>query len=135
MIPPESHWRTRAEQRLYVAFCELASSLLDYAAGADTLEGVKASPARLNWAATSLYYSIVHTARLLVFVPYGDFPTSHAQLPHCLERNESRFDDLACEVSSTECSASGPKNWSRSRFSSPSAFLGASRCPGCTFET
>jgi hypothetical protein len=55
------------------------------ATGADTLENAKNSSARLNWAATSLYYSIVHSARLVIFLVYGDFPTSHAKLPKCFD--------------------------------------------------
>lgn len=66
-------------------FASLHLPSYDYAAGADVVEAAKNGPTRLNWAATSLYYSIVHTARLLIFVAYGDFPTGHTQLPDCFD--------------------------------------------------
>jgi len=84
------YWRQSAEhssQRLYVAFCELASAALDYS------EGVSNRPnnERSNWASTALYYSIVHSARLLVFLPLGDFPTAHNKLSDCFRRDGERY--------------------------------------------
>lgn len=78
-------------QRLYVAFCELASAALDFSEGARTRFDVARNDERSNWASTALYYSIVHSARLLVFLPFGDFPTRHDLLASCfkLEGGES----------------------------------------------
>jgi len=82
------YWSQKPEQtsqRLYVAFCELASACLDYSEGVRTRLQVEPNDARSNWASTALYYSIVHSARLLVFLPFGDFPTSHAYLADCFQ--------------------------------------------------
>ena len=77
-ITPNQYWvnndRTR-DQQFYTAFCILVSACSDYAVGT-TLQRDN----RLNWACTALYYSLVHAARLIIFVDTGDFPTSHADL-------------------------------------------------------
>jgi hypothetical protein len=100
VIDPNSYWhdsREREAQYLYVAFCELASAVLDYCEGAT----MRSAPChdlhhrerrrdaayytRQNWAGTVLYYSLVHTARLLVFLACGDFPKGHGQLGQCFD--------------------------------------------------
>jgi len=45
-----------------------------------------ADTGRLNWASTCFYYSLVHLGRMLVFLPFGDFPRGHNQLGKCLTR-------------------------------------------------
>lgn len=75
----------QTSQRLYVAFCELASAALDFSEGARTQFDVVRNDERSNWASTALYYSIVHSARLLVFLPFGDFPTRHDHLARCFQ--------------------------------------------------
>jgi hypothetical protein len=82
------YWNQNPEQssqRLYVAFCELASAALDFSEGVRTKFQVQPNDERSNWASTALYYSIVHSARLLVFLPFGDFPTRHDQLARCFQ--------------------------------------------------
>jgi hypothetical protein len=82
------YWSQSPEQTsqwLYVAFCELASAALDFSEGARTRFDVARNDERSNWASTALYYSIVHAARLLVFLPFGDFPTRHDQLASCFQ--------------------------------------------------
>lgn len=100
MIQPTIYWhdsQEREAQYLYVAFCELASAMLDYCEGAtmrlppsDELHhwGRSRDAAyytRQNWAGTVLYYSLVHTARLLVFLACGDFPKGHSPLGLCFD--------------------------------------------------
>jgi hypothetical protein len=80
----------RTSQRLYVAFCELASASLDYSEGVRNRLGAEPKDERSNWASTALYYSLVHSARLLVFLPFGDFPTRHDYLADCFQRDADR---------------------------------------------
>ena len=87
-LDPLDYWREipeRRAQQLYVAFSEFASSCLDYCEGCKVLREAVASDGRLNWASTILYYALVHSARLLVFLAFGDFPTNHKQLANCFE--------------------------------------------------
>ena len=77
-MKPIDYWQLEAnhsDQQFYVAFSILASACSDYAVGADLRLGAK-----LNWACTALYYSLVHAARLSCFVEAGDFPTGHKEL-------------------------------------------------------
>lgn len=93
---PSEYWNRDEETRaqcVYVGFCELAAATLDYAEGLSLLwrpataiftigdDQPRPGAARLNWAATAFYYSLVHSARFLVFGAVGDFPTSHSKLP------------------------------------------------------
>lgn len=68
------------DQKFYTAFCLLGSACNDYAVGVDLRREQK-----LNWAATALYYSLVHCGRLACFVAKGDFPTGHEQLKQLFE--------------------------------------------------
>jgi hypothetical protein len=84
--PPSEYWNAceaRKSQRLYISFCELAAATLDYAEGLSLLrrDERRQGAARLNWAGTAFYYSLVHSARFLIFTAIGDFPTQHGQLP------------------------------------------------------
>lgn len=105
-IAPNDFWRgdRRPSQRLYVALCQFATAVLDYATGLDqsshesqnmvwqgpsgvagvdhTAQNPPSQP-RLNWAATAFYYSLVHAGRFFVFIPVGDFPKPHDLLPLC----------------------------------------------------
>ena len=47
------------------------------------------SSVRQNWAATVLYYSLVHAGRLTVFMGAGDFPTRHSDLPLCFDQRSN----------------------------------------------
>jgi hypothetical protein len=104
-IQPNIYWhdsQEREAQYLYVAFCELASAMLDYCEGAT----MRLSPSdelhhcgrsrdaayytRQNWAGTVLYYSLVHTARLLVFLACGDFPKAHGPLGLCFDDTKKK---------------------------------------------
>ena len=91
---PNGYWsgsEAREAQYIYVAFCELASAILDYCEGTtmrqplspDSHSWERKGYTRQNWGGTILYYSLVHTARLLVFLSCGDFPTSHNSLLKC----------------------------------------------------
>jgi hypothetical protein len=102
---PNSYWsgsQAREAQYLYVAFCELACAVFDYCEGARMQSPLSDEShlwewrggTRQSWAGTVLYYSLVHTARLLVFLACGDFPTAHALLGHC-------FDPVKDSVSTT----------------------------------
>lgn len=65
----------RSAQHWYITFCLLMS------ATQDRLTGITLMHQRnLNWAVTAFYYSMVHSARLLFFLKYGDFPTKHADM-------------------------------------------------------
>jgi hypothetical protein len=84
---PNGYWsgsEVREAQYIYVAFCELASAVLDYCEGTTMRQPLSPdSYTRQNWGGTILYYSLVHTARLLVFLSCGDFPTRHDSLLKC----------------------------------------------------
>lgn len=109
-IAPNEFWAREERQRLqrlYFELCQFAAAVLDYATGLDisTREFRTAadtvtqppmecggqthdtwelpSQPRLNWSATAFYYSLVHAGRFFVFVPIGDFPKGHDDLPHC----------------------------------------------------
>src|SRR5690349_4828297 len=90
-VQPSEYWsrgtETRA-QRLYVSFCELGAAALDYAEGFSLLrrEERRQGAARLNWAGTAFYYSLVHSSRFLIFNAIGDFPTRHKDLPAAFSR-------------------------------------------------
>jgi len=89
MVEPNEYWNASDEsraQRLYAGFCEFASSVLDYCEGRRLLVEGRNSTGRLNWSATALYYSLVHSGRFLVFVGAGDFPTSHSRLAKCFSQ-------------------------------------------------
>lgn len=109
---PSVYWSassTRESQRLYVCFCELASAALDYAEGHSLLrrDERRHGAARLNWAGTAFYYSLVHSARFLVFSAVGDFPTQHNRLSQA-------FCDRSPGPVSTNWLGeflSAPKNW------------------------
>ncbi len=93
-IGPSEYWNsseTRKAQRLYVSFCELAASALDYAEGLSLLrrDERRQGAARLNWAGTAFYYSLVHSARFLIFTAVGDFPTQHNKLAQALSISHS----------------------------------------------
>jgi hypothetical protein len=91
MTLPNEYWREGRErqgQYLYVGFCEFASGVLDYCEGAELLHDSTSRSTRRNWAATILYYSLVHTARFIIFATTGDFPKGHAGLIRCFERGK-----------------------------------------------
>jgi len=93
-IGPSEYWNcseTRKAQRLYVSFCELAASALDYAEGLRLLrrDERRQGAARLNWAGTAFYYSLVHSARFLIFTAVGDFPTQHNKLAQAFSTSHS----------------------------------------------
>jgi hypothetical protein len=110
-VEPNDYWlaaEERRSQHLYIAFCEFASAALDYCEGGRLLEGPES--ARLNWAATALYYSLVHSSRFAVFMAVGDFPTSHAALarsfdPHTTQVPRTNWlrGFLANEAATEDC--------------------------------
>jgi hypothetical protein len=80
-MKPWDYWRTddlRRDQCFYVGFALLASGLNDYAVGRDLHLSKK-----LSWSASAYYYSMVHSARLALFLVFGDFPTGHGPLANC----------------------------------------------------
>lgn len=85
-MTPKEYWDQDdqlRDQKFYTAFCLLGAACNDYAIGIDL-----ATENKLNWAATTLYYSMVHCGRLACFVALGDFPTGHTQLHQLFERGE-----------------------------------------------
>jgi hypothetical protein len=76
---------------MYISFCELAAAALDYAEGLSLLrrDERRQGAARLNWAGTAFYYSLVHTARFLIFTAAGDFPTAHNKLGQVFSESNS----------------------------------------------
>jgi len=85
-ITPNEYWENNdcnRDQKFYTAFCILVSACSDYAIGTTLQHGNK-----LNWACTALYYSLVHAARLIIFVETGDFPTSHSSLSTLFSKGE-----------------------------------------------
>lgn len=86
-MTPEKHWNQDAQhqdQKFYTAFCLLGSACSDYAVGIDLRRKKK-----LNWAATALYYSLVHCGRLACFVALGDFPIGHEQLKQLFHQGQA----------------------------------------------
>ncbi|MEA5516143.1 hypothetical protein [Nodularia sp. UHCC 0506] len=59
----------RQAQKLYVALCLYISAASDFAVGIDLKNNDK-----LNWSTTASYYSILHSARLIIFLAVGDYP-------------------------------------------------------------
>lgn len=59
----------RQSQKLYVALCLFISAASDFAVGLDLNNSGK-----LNWSTTASYYSILHSARLIIFLAIGDYP-------------------------------------------------------------
>lgn len=59
----------RQAQKLYVALCLYISAASDFAVGIDLKNNYK-----LNWSTTASYYSIFHSARLIIFLAIGDYP-------------------------------------------------------------
>lgn len=59
----------RQAQKLYVALCLYISAASDFAVGIDLKNHSK-----LNWSTTASYYSIFHSARLIIFLAVGDYP-------------------------------------------------------------
>jgi hypothetical protein len=101
-VTPNEFWSRNEEtrsKRFYVALCEFTSALVDYATGIDLLHrqpnaqitfplnGTASDAGRLNWASTCFYYSLVHSGRMLVFLPLGDFPKAHAKLGQCFKNS------------------------------------------------
>jgi len=67
--------KRKTAQHWYVSFCLLLSAIQDH------LTGISLRNNRnLNWSVTANYYSIVHSVRMLFFLYFGDFPTSHSAL-------------------------------------------------------
>ncbi|MCK4653681.1 MAG: hypothetical protein KAU01_04480 [Candidatus Cloacimonetes bacterium] len=65
----------RINQRFYIAFCLLMSSIHD------TFIGLKEKEQKnLNWSVTCSYYALIHAGRLLTFLALGDYPTQHNKL-------------------------------------------------------
>jgi hypothetical protein len=62
----------RRLQKLYVALCLFISAASDFAVGIDLKNSGK-----LNWSTTASYYSIFHSARLIIFLALGNYPKSH----------------------------------------------------------
>ncbi len=93
-VDPAEYWNStqaRNAQRVYVSFCELAAAALDYAEGLNLLrrDTRRQGAARLNWAGTAFYYSLVHSARFLIFTAAGDFPTQHKELANAFSKSSS----------------------------------------------
>jgi|GEM_PF-1656939 hypothetical protein len=87
----------RRDQMLYTAFCLVEAGLLNYALGRFL--------ARRNvydWASTSLYYSLLYSARLIIFLGVGDFPLGHSHIGALFTESEIKdkawFRDLAKKV-------------------------------------
>jgi hypothetical protein len=77
-MTPEDFWNENnkhRDQKFYVNFCLLESTLGDYATARDLHIHNK-----LNWASTIYYYSLVHALRLICFIALGDFPIGHSDL-------------------------------------------------------
>jgi hypothetical protein len=73
----EEYWKQNVQfqdQKFYTAVCLLSAACSDYAIG------IELSETKLTWAATALYYSMVHCGRLACFLALGDFPKSHSKL-------------------------------------------------------
>jgi len=77
-LPSLRYWtenKERRAQRFYVMLCLALASIHDHFVAAE-----ERRRKNLNWSATMAYYSMVHAARFLCFLAFGDFPTNHAKL-------------------------------------------------------
>jgi len=63
------------DQKFYTGFCMLTSAFSNWAVGVDLHQQRK-----LDWAATDMYYSLIHSGRFTCFLSIGDFPTGHSEL-------------------------------------------------------
>lgn len=80
-------------QKLYIALCLYTSAASDFAVGFDLKESGK-----LNWSTTASYYSLFHSARLIIFLALGDYPKGHKdiQLLFTSEASESNNRAFSC---------------------------------------
>ena len=95
--PPFHYWRwdstqpQRSEQRLgqriYISACLLWTALHD------RLVGRRLADRYPNWSVICSYYSMVHSLRLVWFVLYGGFPTSHVPLGEAMAGQRSTAAD------------------------------------------
>ena len=87
-LQSNNYWRRtqkRIKQKYYIAFSLINSALFDFSVGLDLKKQNK-----LNWSASCFYYSMVHCARLLVFIPCGNFPTGHSDILKLLNNGNLR---------------------------------------------
>ena len=77
-----SHERTA--QKFYLTLCLYISAVSDLAVGLDLKDQKK-----LNWSTTASYYSIVHSARMIIFAAVGDYPTQHNKISDLFTGNPS----------------------------------------------
>ena len=75
-------------QRLYIQFSLFASAISDFAIGMELQNN-----SRLNWSASSFYYSMVHSGRFIIYSCLGNFPTSHIKLIEIINGGNYVFGD------------------------------------------
>ncbi|MHC9539382.1 MAG: hypothetical protein AB9903_07655 [Vulcanimicrobiota bacterium] len=74
-IDSNEYWQGSDEliaQKFYITLCQLISGSLDYALGCYLRDREI-----LSWSVTASYYSMVHFARMIIFIAKGDFPKGH----------------------------------------------------------
>ncbi len=77
----------KISQKFYLTFCLYISAILDF-----TVANELKQKRILNWSAVSSYYSMLHTGRLIIFIVFGDYPTSHSNI--CKFFNDKQ--DIKC---------------------------------------
>lgn len=88
-LASNQYWNQSDEliaQKFYIIQCLYISAASDYAVGLQLKDTNK-----LNWSTTASYYSIVHSARLIIFAAVGDFPTQHNVLSNLFAGNNRRL--------------------------------------------
>ncbi|HEY9692444.1 MAG TPA: hypothetical protein V6D15_09575 [Oculatellaceae cyanobacterium] len=70
-------------QKFYIALCLYGSAAYDFTVSIDLRTQQK-----LNWSITTSYYSIVHSARLIIFDAVGDYPKNHNNLSKFFVKKE-----------------------------------------------
>ena len=78
--------KDKTAQHWYITFCLLMSAAHDHLTGVSLFQSEN-----LNWSITANYYSMVHSARLLCFLEYGDFPMSHKALQKIFNPENNGF--------------------------------------------
>ena len=89
------YWCTspnKKAQKFYTTLCLYISAVLDFSVGHDLKDSYK-----LNWSTTASYYSMVHSARMIVFAAIGDYPKDHKPLVEQLFGGKATKNGIRCD--------------------------------------
>lgn len=94
VLPSNIYWAQNEEkkaQKFYITLCIYISAVSDYFIGLDLKEQGK-----LNWSVMASYYSIVHSARMIIFAIIGDYPKQHNKLSSLFNQKVNSEKNFKC---------------------------------------